>query len=50
MKNYYNNKMKFHFTQWELAQEAAKQKAIDFHMQEYLNYKEMYDRSVASRN
>ena len=50
MNNFYKNKMEFHFKQWNLAQDTNKQKAIDFHMQEYLNYKEMYDRSVASRN
>lgn len=44
MSNFYKNKMEFHYKQWEISQESNKEKAAAFHMQEYLNYKEMDDR------
>ena len=43
MNSWYKSKMKFHFKQWELAQEGNKEKAANHHMTEYLNYKEMLD-------
>ena len=41
MTTWYEEKMNFHHKQWAVAQETGKQKAADFHMGEYLNYKEM---------
>ncbi len=35
--------MDYHFLQYQLAVDANKEKASAHHMQEYLNYKEMYD-------
>ena len=43
MKTWYENKMAFHYKQWELAQDSGKEKAANHHMQAYLNYKEMCD-------
>lgn len=43
MCNFYKSKMDFHFKEYQLSLDASKQKAADHHMQEYLNYKEMYD-------
>lgn len=41
MKNYHEEKMNFHYKQWELAMDANKPNAAAQHMQDYLNYKEM---------
>jgi len=43
MTNWYEEKMNFHYRQWELSKDTKKEKAAEFHMQEYLNYKDMYD-------
>ncbi len=39
--SWYKDKADFHHKQWEVARDAGKTKAADFHMQEYLNYEEM---------
>jgi hypothetical protein len=46
MTSWYEEKMNFHHKQWATAQESGKQKAAEFHMREYLNYKEMADNSI----
>ena len=38
--------MEFHHQQWELSFESNKEKSAAFHMQEYLNYKDMFDSVV----
>jgi len=43
MTNWYESKMAFHYKQWETAQNSGKEHAAKFHMQEYLNYKDMFD-------
>ena len=43
MQNYYEEKMKFFFLQWQIAVDADKPIAAAHHMQDYLNYKEMND-------
>jgi len=43
---FYKTKRDFHYKQWELAQEAGKEKTATFHMTEYINYSEMYDRTL----
>ena len=43
MKNYYENKMNFHFKEYQLSVDSNKTKAAEYHMREYLNYKEMFD-------
>jgi len=43
MKNYYENKMNFHFKEYQLSVDSNKKKAAEYHMLEYLNYKEMFD-------
>ena len=41
MKNFYKDKMEFHFKQYQLSLEASKAKSAAFHMQEYVNYEAM---------
>lgn len=41
MNAYYEQKKEFHHKQWSAAQDAGKDKAAAFHMQEYLNYETM---------
>lgn len=43
MINYYENKMKHSHKQWELAVENEKPKAAAKHLQDYMNYKSMYE-------
>ena len=43
MKNYYEGKMNFHFKEYQLSVDSNKTKAAEYHMREYLNYKEMFD-------
>ena len=38
---YYQNKSDFHHKEWQIAQDAGKEKAAAHHMREYLNYQEM---------
>lgn len=44
MKNFYKEKMEFHFKQYQLSLEANKEKSAAFHMQEYVNYEQMFKR------
>ena len=41
MKNFYKDKMEFHFKQYQLSLEGNKEKSAAFHMHEYTNYEEM---------
>ena len=41
MSNWATNKANFHHKEWELAQDAGKDKAAAYHQQEYLNYLEL---------
>ena len=43
MMEWYKNKKEFHYKQWELSQDSNKEKAAAFHMNEYINYSELYD-------
>ena len=43
---FYKTKRDFHHKQWELAQEAGKEKTAKFHMEAYIDYSEMYDRTL----
>jgi len=43
MKNYYEDKMNFHFKEYQLSVDSNKTKSAEYHMREYLNYKEMFD-------
>ena len=43
MSNYYTKKAEFHYTEWQIAMDNNKEKAAAHHMQEYINYQEMYD-------
>jgi len=43
MKNYYKQKMDFHFKEYQLSVDSNKEKASAYHMREYLNYKAMFD-------
>jgi len=43
MKNYYKEKMDFHFKEYQLSVDSNKEKASAYHMREYLNYKAMFD-------
>ena len=47
MKNYYKQKMEFHFKEYQLSVDSNKEKASAYHMREYLNYKEMFDNKEA---
>ena len=40
---WYKDKKDFHNKQWELEQDSGKEKAAAFHMQEFINYSEMYE-------
>ena len=42
MKAYYEEKMNFHYKQWQSVVDDNLAKAA-YHMREYLNYKEMFD-------
>ena len=35
--------MNFHFKEYQLSVDSNKKKAAEYHMLEYLNYKEMFD-------
>jgi len=41
MKNFYKDKMEFHFKEYQLCVDGNKPKAAEHHMREYLNYQEM---------
>ena len=41
MKNFYKEKMEFHFKEYQLSVDSNKEKAAAHHMREYLNYQEM---------
>jgi len=43
MKNFYKEKMEFHFKEYQISLELNKEKAAAFHMQEYLNYEQMFN-------
>lgn len=43
MTDYYEQKMKFFFLQWQTAVDTDKPIAAAQHMQNYLNYKQMFD-------
>lgn len=44
-KTWYEKKKDFHHKQWTIAMEQGKEKAAAIHMREYLNYKEMAERT-----
>jgi spore coat polysaccharide biosynthesis protein SpsF (cytidylyltransferase family) len=50
MKNYYEEKMNFHFKEYQLSVDAKKDKAAAHHMREYLNYKQMHENKKGSIN
>ena len=43
MTTWYEEKASFHNKQWEAALDSGKDKAAKYHMQEFINYKEMSD-------
>jgi hypothetical protein len=47
MRDYYKQKMDFHFKEYQLSVDSNKEKASAYYMREYLNYKEMFDNKEA---
>lgn len=41
--SFYEKKAEFHHKEWELAHNLGKDKAAEFHMQEYLNYQKLIE-------
>jgi len=41
--DFYKRKAEFHHAQWQQAVEEGKDKAAKKHMDEYINYNEMYE-------
>ena len=42
MDTWYKGKMNFHHKEMELAKAADKSKAAEYHLNEYLNYKQLH--------
>jgi len=44
--DWYKDKRDFHHKEWNIAQDTGKERAAKFHMNEYINYSEMYERTL----
>ena len=46
MEHWYKEKRDSHHKQWEVAQDLNKEKAAAYHMQEFINYSELYEQKI----